>query len=125
LLKADDTKRTRPKIDAALKRQNRRPPSSFYSPDRGAKHLEQHLARRRSPSRRSSGGIDALFAIERAINGLTPRPPRRCDLYVDPDLQAHDRLADVLARLQDHPARQIDEFVRWNRKHKRQQKAAA
>jgi hypothetical protein len=37
----------------------------------------------------------------------------------------NDRLADILARLQDHSARQIDEFLRWNWKHKRQQKAAA
>jgi len=34
-------------------------------------------------------------------------------------------LADVLARLQDHPAKRIDDLLPWNSKHGRAQKAAA
>jgi transposase len=34
-------------------------------------------------------------------------------------------LADVLARLQDHPAKRIDELMPWNWKREREQKAAA
>jgi len=34
-------------------------------------------------------------------------------------------LADLLARLQDHPAKRIDEFLPWNWKHECRQKAAA
>jgi len=41
--------------------------------------------------------------------------------YVDPQAW----LADVLARLQDHPAKRINELLPWNWKTERQQKAAA
>jgi len=41
------------------------------------------------------------------------------------DIDPQAWLADVLARLQDHPARQIDEFLPWNWKRERQQRAAA
>jgi transposase len=34
-------------------------------------------------------------------------------------------LADILARLQDHPAKRIDELLPWNWKRERAQKAAA
>ena len=41
------------------------------------------------------------------------------------DVDPQAWLADVLARLQDHPARRIDELLPWNWKPARQQKAAA
>ena len=41
------------------------------------------------------------------------------------DVDPHAWLADVLARLQDHPAKRIDELLPWNWKHERLQKAAA
>jgi len=41
--------------------------------------------------------------------------------HVDPQAW----LADILARLQDHPARRIDELLPWNWKRQRAQKAAA
>jgi len=41
------------------------------------------------------------------------------------DVDPHAWLADVLARLQDHPAKRIDELLPWNWKRERQQKAAA
>src|SRR6266849_348187 len=41
------------------------------------------------------------------------------------DVDPQAWLADVLARLQDHPARRIDELLPWNWKRARQQKAAA
>jgi hypothetical protein len=72
--------------------------------------------------------IDALFAIEREINGRTPQQRLRVRLrgillaaiYTliqtakldDVDPQAW--LADVLARLQDHPAKRINELLPWN-----------
>jgi transposase len=34
-------------------------------------------------------------------------------------------LADILARLQDHPAKRIDELLPWNWKRERLQRAAA
>jgi len=34
-------------------------------------------------------------------------------------------LADVMARLHDHPAKRIDELLPWNWKRQRQQKVAA
>jgi transposase len=41
------------------------------------------------------------------------------------DLDPQAWLADVLARLQDHPAKRIDELLPWNWKREHQQKAAA
>ena len=41
--------------------------------------------------------------------------------YIDPQAW----LADILARLQDHPAKRINEFLPWNWNSERQQKAAA
>jgi transposase len=41
------------------------------------------------------------------------------------DVDPQAWLADVLARLQDHPAKRIDELLPWNWKRARQQKAAA
>ena len=41
------------------------------------------------------------------------------------DVDPQAWLADVLARLQDHPAKRIDELLPWNWKRDRQQKAAA
>ena len=41
------------------------------------------------------------------------------------DVDPQAWLADVLARLQDHPARRIDELLPWNWKRERQEKAAA
>src|ERR1700757_3448961 len=41
------------------------------------------------------------------------------------DVDPHAWLADVLARLQDHPAKRIDELLPWNWKRQRLQKAAA
>src|SRR6201997_2148293 len=41
------------------------------------------------------------------------------------DIDPQAWLADVLARLQDHPAKRIDELMPWNWKRTRQQKAAA
>jgi len=41
------------------------------------------------------------------------------------DIDPHAWLHDVLARLQDHPAKRIDEFLPWNWKQARLQKAAA
>jgi len=41
------------------------------------------------------------------------------------DIDPQAWLADILARLQDHPAKRIDELLPWNWKPARQQKAAA
>ncbi len=41
------------------------------------------------------------------------------------DVDPQAWLADVLARLQDHPAKRIDELLPWNWKRERQQQAAA
>jgi transposase len=41
------------------------------------------------------------------------------------DVDAEAWLADILARLQDHPAKRIDELLPWNWKRDRAQKAAA
>jgi transposase len=41
------------------------------------------------------------------------------------DVDPQAWLADVLARLQDHPAKRIDELLPWNWKRARLQKAAA
>jgi transposase len=41
------------------------------------------------------------------------------------DVDPQAWLADVLARLQDHPTKRIDELLPWNWKRARQQKAAA
>jgi transposase len=41
------------------------------------------------------------------------------------DIDPQAWLTDVLARLQDHPAKRIDELLPWNWKRARQQKAAA
>jgi transposase len=41
------------------------------------------------------------------------------------DVDPHAWLADVLARLQDHPAKRIDELLPWNWKRQHAQKAAA
>jgi transposase len=41
------------------------------------------------------------------------------------DIDPQAWLTDVLARLQDHPAKRIDELLPWNWKRTRQQKAAA
>jgi len=41
------------------------------------------------------------------------------------DVDPQAWLADVLARLQDHPAKRIDELLPWNWQRERQQKAAA
>jgi transposase len=41
------------------------------------------------------------------------------------DVDPHAWLADVLARLQDHPVKRLDELLPWNWKRQRQQKAAA
>jgi len=41
------------------------------------------------------------------------------------DVDPQAWLADVLARLQDHPAKRINELLPWNCKSERQQKAAA
>jgi transposase len=40
------------------------------------------------------------------------------------DIDPRAWLTDVLARLQDHPAKRIDELLPWNWKRARQQKAA-
>jgi len=101
--------------------------------------------------------IDAIFDVEREINGrptlerLAERAlrgialgrkawlfagsdrggQRAAVMYTliqtaklnDVDPQAW--LADVLARLQDHPAKRIDELLPWNWKRERLQRAAA
>ena len=41
------------------------------------------------------------------------------------DIDPQAWLADVLARLQDHPVKRIDELLPWNWQRERQQKAAA
>ena len=41
------------------------------------------------------------------------------------DVDPQAWLADVLARLQDHPAKRINELLPWNWTSERQQKAAA
>ena len=41
------------------------------------------------------------------------------------DVDPHAWLADVLACLQDHPAKRIDELLPWNWRRERPQKAAA
>jgi transposase len=41
------------------------------------------------------------------------------------DIDPQAWLADVLARLQDHPAKRIDELLPWNWKRASPQKAAA
>ena len=41
------------------------------------------------------------------------------------DIDPQAWLADVLARLQDHPAKRISELLPWNWKRERQQKVAA
>ena len=41
------------------------------------------------------------------------------------DVDPQAWLTDVLARLQDHPAKRIDELLPWNWKRARQKKAAA
>ena len=41
------------------------------------------------------------------------------------DVDPQAWLTDVLARLQDHPAKRIDELLPWNWKRARRQKAAA
>lgn len=41
------------------------------------------------------------------------------------DVDPQAWLADILARLQDHPAKRIDELLPWNWKREREQKAAA
>jgi transposase len=41
------------------------------------------------------------------------------------DVDPQAWLADVLARLQDQPAKRIDELLPWNWQRERQQKAAA
>jgi transposase len=41
------------------------------------------------------------------------------------NVNAQAWLTDVLARLQDHPAKRSDELLPWNWKRERQQKAAA
>jgi len=56
---------------------------------------------------RTSRGSDLILTAK--MNGVAP----------------HDGLADVLARLHDHPAKRIDELLPWNWQRERQQKAAA
>lgn len=41
------------------------------------------------------------------------------------DIDPQARLTEVVARLQDHPAKQIEEFLPWNWKRAREAKAAA
>ena len=41
------------------------------------------------------------------------------------DVDPQAWLGDVLARLQDHPAKRIDDLLPWNWKREREQKAAA
>jgi transposase len=41
------------------------------------------------------------------------------------DVDPHAWLTDILTRLQDHPAKRIDELLPWNWKRARVQKAAA
>ena len=41
------------------------------------------------------------------------------------DVDPQAWLADILARLHDHPAKRIDELLPWNWRRERQQKAAA
>jgi hypothetical protein len=41
------------------------------------------------------------------------------------DVDPQARLADVLARLQDHPAQRIDELLPWNWKRERLQQSPA
>ena len=62
----------------------------------------------------------------------TPRPSRRAAAIYTlihsakiNDIDPHAWPADVLARLQDHPAKRIDELLPWNWKRERLQKAAA
>jgi transposase len=59
-------------------------------------------------------------SIRRAAAIYTPNPDRQAN---DVDPQAW--LADVLARLQDHPAKRINELLPWNWKRKRLRLAAA
>ena len=79
--------------------------------------------------------IDALFAIEREINGLMPqerlrvRQERSRSLIIElhtwlreqrarlsklNDFDPQAWLADVLARLPDHPAKRVHELLPWN-----------
>jgi len=52
-------------------------------------------------------------------------PPRFIPCARIIDVDPHAWLADVLARLQDHPAKRINEVLPWNWKRERLQKAAA
>jgi hypothetical protein len=67
--------------------------------------------------------IDALFAIERDISGLSPEERRKvCRIYTQIETARLNEVdpqacpTDVLARLPDHPAKRLAELLPWNRR---------
>ena len=107
-------------------------PSPIASPDGWHSRASSTMAGCACPTVRPSGRFASSPWV--ATTGPSPAPIRAATAPVrytliqtakpnDVDPQAW--LADVLARLQDHPAKRIDELLPWNWKRECQQKAAA